>query len=69
MIQQESYYRLLRDSDFLTEIPDAGTILRVHKGIEVVCLGLCRIQLFADTLKLLPLGYKLLCQGVDTSGC
>ena len=45
--------RLLRDSDFLTEIPDAGTVLRIHKGIKVVCLGLCRIQLFADTLKLL----------------
>ena len=60
MIQQESHCRLLWDSDFLTEIPDAGAILRIHKGIEVVCLRLRCIQLFADTLKLLSLGYKLL---------
>ena len=65
MIQQESHCRLLWDSDFLTEIPDTGVILRIYKGVEVVCLGLRRIQLFADTLKLLSLGYKLLRQSLD----
>ena len=44
---------------------DAGAVLRIYKGVEVVCLELRRIQLFADTLKLLSLGYKLLRQGVD----
>ena len=43
---------------------DAGAIFRIYKGVEVVCLGLCRIQLFADTLKLLSLSATSSCASV-----
>lgn len=61
MIQQESHRRLLRNSDFLTEIPDAGAILRIYKGIEVVCLGLRRLLQHADRTKLLVLKHLIIC--------